>query len=299
MPVTTILAHGLRTGAGTGNKQPPPARTQCTGWSYHATTRNTRWLQTVDAESLTGQGIALTLTIRDTPDTPQEWAKLRNAFMHRMKRMGLIRCHWVTEWQRRKVPHLHMAVWFPDGADGNELEAKLLQHWLDLTASYGTASRGQHAAPIHGPIGWFKYTSKHAARGAKHYQRHPDARPDNWQSSGRVWGHTGLWTTIEPTQVDHTWQSFHKLRRLVRAWLKADAAKNHLGRIGITRRMLKCNDPKLSRCRGISQWIPEHVSAQMILCLMTEHTFNLRVPEETSAPTTTTTEEHKTPTETA
>ncbi|WP_425527867.1 rolling circle replication-associated protein, partial [Xylella fastidiosa] len=66
----------------------------------------------VREDKLTGVGLALTLTVRDCPATAQEWQRMRRAWEKRMKRAGMIRVHWVTEWQRRGVPHLHCAIWF-------------------------------------------------------------------------------------------------------------------------------------------------------------------------------------------
>lgn len=92
-------------------------------------------------------------------------------------RAGMVRLHWVTEWQRRGVPHLHCAIWFPDAYD----TITPTRAWVEVASAYGAGLRGQHARIIDGPVGWFQYLAKHAARGVKHYQRTADSIPEGWQ----------------------------------------------------------------------------------------------------------------------
>jgi hypothetical protein len=91
----------------------PAKRGQVNGWSAGAVREHTRWLRSVDTTRLDGQGVAVTLTVRDCPPTSDHWTRLRNALHERLRRAGLLRWHWVTEWQRRGVPHLHLAVYAP------------------------------------------------------------------------------------------------------------------------------------------------------------------------------------------
>lgn len=128
-------------------------------------------------DQLTGAGVALTLTLRDCPPTADDWHKLRRAWEKRMVRAGMVRLHWVTEWQRRGVPHLHCAIWFPDAYD----TITPTRAWVEVASAYGAGLRGQHARIIDGPVGWFQYLAKHAARGVKHYQRTADSIPEGWQ----------------------------------------------------------------------------------------------------------------------
>lgn len=244
-------------------------RGQVEGWSVGATRRNTQFLMSIEEQRLTGKGVAVTLTLRDCPATAQEWHRLRKAWIERMRRAGMIRLHWVTEWQRRGVPHLHCAIWF---ADLYDLYTPVTA-WVDLAgADFGAGDRGQHAAIIDGPIGWFKYLSKHAARGVKHYQRNSENIPEGWQSkTGRVWGHSGDWPITEPRKFylqDHTNDGdggWFSLRRMVRGWRLADArAAGDAWRIRSARGMFRNNDPNLSRLRGFSEWIPESEQLQML-----------------------------------
>lgn len=239
------------------------------GWSDGAVRRNTEFLMSVIETRLTGAGVALTLTLRDCPPTAQDWHKLRRAWEMRMRRAGMIRLHWVTEWQRRGVPHLHCALWWPDSYDCiTPLEA-----WVEVAEAYGASRRGQHARIIDGPKGWFQYLAKHAARGVKHYQRTADNIPEGWKKrTGRVWGKVGEWPIQEAVKVnlqdqhgDGGWFAF---RRLIRSWRKADARAAHPDvrrwRIRSARQMLKCTDPARSRVIGFMEWIPFEVQMAML-----------------------------------
>ena len=146
------------------------------GWSEGATRRNTEFLMSVREDRLQGVGYALTLTLRDCPPTADAWHKARRAWEARMRRSGMIRLHWVTEWQRRGVPHLHCAIWFED----RQKISLALAAWVAVASEYGASEKGQHGRYIDGPIGWFQYLAKHAARGVKHYQLSIETVPPSW-----------------------------------------------------------------------------------------------------------------------
>lgn len=229
------------------------------GWSAAAARRNTGFLRTIDERKLTGYGVALTLTLRDCPPTAEEWHRRRRAWIERMRRAGMIRLHWVTEWQRRGVPHLHCAIWFEHGYD----IAAATSAWLDLTAAYGSGLRGQHGRIIDGPVGWFQYLSKHAARGVQHYQRNADGIPAGWQNrTGRVWGHVGDWPLQAPIELQLEGREgdggYFAFRRLVRSWRVAEArASGDLSRLRYARRMLQASSRSHSEVRPVSEWISQ------------------------------------------
>ena len=267
MPVLTVYPHGGKGGvAPMKNSHQRAKRGEVQGWSLGATRRNTEFLMSVIEDRLTGAGVALTLTLRDCPPSAQAWHKLRRAWIERMRRAGMVRLHWVTEWQRRGVPHLHCAVWFSHGYD----TLTPIDAWVDLAGEYGAGHRGQHARRIDGPVGWFQYLSKHAARGVKHYQRSAENMPEGWQrKTGRVWGHTGDWPLQEKLrfhlQDQHGDGGWFAYRRLVRAWRRADArAAGDAYRIRSARRMLQCSDTGRSRLIGFAEWIPFEVQMGLI-----------------------------------
>lgn len=253
------LTMGMNDRAGNRN---PPKRGQITGWTPAAVRRHTRWLYSVHAPALDGWGYAMTLTVRDTPPTAAAWQAARKRWVQRLRGMGLVRLHWVVEWQRRGTPHLHSAAYFDHELTPRE-RVRLLEHWIGAAAEWGPGWHSQQVAPITGPLGWLQYLSKHAARGVRHYQR--QGRPDGWESTGRLWGYVGAWPVDEPLRVALTPQEFHRYRRLVRAWRIADArSSGDPRRIALARGMLRCNDRSLSTVRGASEWIPEHAAVRLL-----------------------------------
>ena len=272
MPVVTVYRHGGKGGIAPGrNDHMRTKRGEVQGWSVGATRRNTQFLMSVQEERLTGAGVALTLTVRDCPATAEDWTKLRKRWIERQRRAGMVRLHWITEWQRRGVPHLHVAIWWPDAYH----LSRPVNDWVELTAElYGSAVKGQHAKIIDGPVGWFRYLSKHAARGVKHYQRNNLNIPEGWMSkTGRVWGYSGEWPLAEPRvfglQSDDGDGGWFQLRRMVRSWRRADArAAGDKWRMRSAQVMLRSPDKDLSKLRGFSEWMPsDTVQLRMILNL--------------------------------
>lgn len=270
------------------NRTPPP-RGEVVGWSSAAVRRHTKWLYSVGAEALDGDGWAFTLTVRDCPPDAASWHAVRRAFVKRMERLGSVRFHWVTEWQRRGVPHLHGVVYFGGPIPGPipAPEAAIVVAWLGAAAAYRPGWRSQDVGPITGPLGWLQYLSKHAARGVAHYQR--QGKPEGWTKTGRLWGYGGSWPTSEPMRFDLDREGGYRLRRLVRSWRVADARaalqrqEQHPAsdpqlqlqrlsaarrRVRSARRMLRCSDPKLSAVRGASEWVPEETGVQLLWLLV-------------------------------
>jgi hypothetical protein len=172
--------------------------------------------------------------------------------------MGMLRGHWLTEWQRRGVPHMHAAVWFDDDLRNRDPFAisTIADHWCDLAAPYGAGRRGQHVESITDTVGWFKYLSKHAVRGLGHYQRSAESIPPGWKKTGRMWGHLGEWPTITPVRYTLHNDGFWAYRRLVQRWRLADArASGDPHRLRSARRMLKSSDRSAGSVRGVGEWI--------------------------------------------
>jgi hypothetical protein len=195
---------------------------------------------------------------------------MRRAFFKRLDRMGLVRAYWLTEWQRRGVPHMHAAIWLPDDAPRthpfalNDIKA----HWCAVAFDCGAGVSGQHVESIDDAVGWFQYLSKHAARGVKHYQRSAEGIPDGWKKTGRMWGHLGDWPTAEPVRYFVDNPGFWAFRRMVQRWRIADARESgEIGRIRSARRMLQSNDRAVGSCRGVSEWIDRYTTAAFVACL--------------------------------
>lgn len=262
MRTLKVYLHGATMGTPPGrNTHQRAKRGNVGGWSPGATRRNVAFLRSVEPDTLHvtehGEllyGIAFTLTVRDCPPTSDDWTRLRRAFLKRLQRAGMHRAHWVTEWQRRGVPHLHGCAW----STSPKFDIDIIRAWLDLASPYGVSPRGQHLAAITDPLGWFKYLAKHAARGVQHYQRSAENVPAGWVKTGRVWGHWGEWDTRPPIELYVSDRTFFRLRRLARSWRIADArSSGDARRIASARRMLTSHDRALSELRGVSEWIPQ------------------------------------------
>lgn len=252
-----------RNGATMGRGNPNPVggkRNRIVGWSPSSVRRHKRWLYSIESGDLVGEGDAITLTLRDCPDTQHEWSHMLQLLFGRLRADGYYRWHWVVEWQRRGTPHLHLAVY------GKESPGrKVIDHWLDIASPYRPELMGQHFTPITGPVGWLKYLSKHASRGVKHYQRH--GKPAGWETTGRLWGYGGEWPIFEADQGFLTMPQFWRVRRMVRSWAVADArARGDFRGVAYLRRMLKCNSRELSTVRGISEWVSGPVFLAMAFC---------------------------------
>lgn len=275
MPTVTSYRNGLTAGVGGGNPS-PVKRGEIKGWSSGAVRRHTAWLYSVDAPTLSAGyvGHAVTLTVRDCPPTAEAWGRARDTWLQRMRAAGAVRVHWVTEWQRRGVPHLHTAIYWPEGHPLAEVGGwRAAVDWLEVLEAYGPSLSAQRAERIDGDLGWIQYLSKHAARGVKHYQR--QGSPPGWEKTGRLWGKTGEWPTNDPERYVVDWPAYWRYRRLVRAWRVADAraerdVDTRRRRVPLARRMLSCPQPRLSRVRGVSEWVPEDVSNAFLVLLHEE-----------------------------
>lgn len=268
-------------------------RGRITGWSAEAVRRHTQWLKSVLWPLLTGYGYAVTLTMGECPSTPEEFHAARKAILMRLERDGAIRLHWVVEWTRRKVPHLHLTVYFERALDARG-RAALKAAWIEVAGRWVVRARGQDIKEISGPEGWAQYLSKHAARGVSHYQR--QGKPEGWETTGRLWGHWGDWPEEAPAGFAMDSAAWYATRRRIRAWRVADARKEFLSarealvrarsdrsrlqarkrlraareRLVKARQCLSHRERRVSAVRGLSEWTPRELVEQL-LDLAAEH----------------------------
>lgn len=273
MRIVKSYRHGFTLGTNSyepSAKRPRGDRSTVGGWSHGSTSRNIAFLRSIDETSLTGSGLALTLTVRDCPPSSDDWHRIRDTFFKRLNRLGLVRLHWVIEWQKRGVPHLHCAAFFDDTAP-TLLPAVIVKSWCELVADYKASPFAQYVLPITDSIGWFQYVSKHAARGVNHYQRSPENIPKSWQQkTGRMWGKIGEWSTIPFAEVYLSDAAFFMLRRIIKRWRIADArdSKNK-HRIKSAKKLLQCPE-NLGRVIGLSEWLPEQNLIQTLYFLKSQ-----------------------------
>jgi hypothetical protein len=293
MPSFKVYSNGFTVGVPPQkNDHKRSTRGEVQGWSESSTRRNTAFLYSVDTDNLTGYGYALTLTVKELPPSAEDWSRMVNKMLKRLKVRGRIRYHWVTEWQRRGVPHLHAMVYFDYQLTGEQIH-ELKTSWIQSAAYPGHKPpmiQSQTIKPVTGARGWVQYLGKHGSRGLKHYQR--ANKPASWKKTGRMWGKGGDWPQRQ-SEGELTLEHFHRLRRIVRRWRIANARQtpaqklcfedgqtfNHAHLLALThhhrtfsrrkriisaRNMLKCNDRKLSTVRGVSEWIEESLMLQLI-----------------------------------
>lgn len=267
MPVLRSLPGGYTVAcipAVMGAGLPGGNRGTIASWSRQAAARNTRFLRAQPRDGFDdGQPLACTLTLGRCPESSELWASMRNRFLRRVRRLGLIRLHWVVEWTRRGWPHLHCSVWLAEGVENGA--ERIVAAWLSVTEGYRTLERAQHVTPMHQAGGWLRYVGKHAARGVTHYQRSRNTLPAGWVTSGRMWGHRGEWCEPSSIDVPMSEAEFHQLRRLRRRLEVARArvrGDRHAERVAT--RMWRCGDERRSRVRGISAW-SEHEGEELRL----------------------------------
>lgn len=259
----SISLHGVKMGVA-GKNSTPSKRSFVGGWSHGSVRRNIDFLRSVDYSSCDGFGLVFTGTVAECPSDPDQWARLRRAFFARLDRMGLVRLHWVTEWQRRGVPHIHGIFFFADSCPS--IPSRVVTAWTELTARFGSSDRGQHVGPVTDALGWAKYMAKHASRGVNHYQRSKESIPTSWHGrTGRIWGKRGDWPIFETGKFRLRREVFFSYRRLLRSWRRADArASGCRFRIRSARSCLKSNTRNAAEVRGMSEWVPFDISTELL-----------------------------------
>lgn len=240
-------------------------RSVVSGWTPKSARSQKNWFYSVDISGLTGFGLSVTLTVRDCPPSAAEFHRLRKNFLQRLRDShGLIRGHWLIEWQARGVPHLHGCFYFETPVWPNVIA----DIWCDIVSDYGAKPVGQHLAPIHDPVGWLKYLAKHGARGIQHYQRQNKNRPREWDKSGRLWGYVGDWPIRDPMRFEVGREGFWQYRRLVNRWCIADArAQGDRRRVAFLKRQYQLSDRNLCEVRGTSDWIPLDAGLRLVVWL--------------------------------
>lgn len=87
----------------------PPKRKKISGWTKGAAQRNRAFLMSVDPTVLAHDlGYAVTLTLGATPLSAAIWGEIVHHLLVTLRRWGVVRFHWVTEWTTRGRPHLHL-----------------------------------------------------------------------------------------------------------------------------------------------------------------------------------------------
>jgi hypothetical protein len=235
-------------------------------------------MYSIDPARLNGVGIAFTLTLRETPEVT-EWNSLKKNLLQNIARYAvnaqttdeLLRWLTITEFQARKAPHIHGAIYVSpralftemQGVVAYEIGDKLTSDWVRLAEPFGTSIKAQDFKLIEGVEGWLEYLSKHVGRGTGHYQR--AGLPPGWASAPKLWSKGGRWPENAAIELPlSTLGRFHTFRRLAIRWLRADASrKGQAKRAAMYKRRLKKIKPEHSRFVGISDWMPHQVTLDL------------------------------------
>lgn len=248
IPKLSVRSTGFNGVNAINTKPPSIERGSSKGWTQATARRNKIFLQSVvSAQIIHLQGFAFTLTFREIPETPRILAKLIDNLTKFLARNGVEHYHWVIEWTRKGIPHIHGVAFaqndkLPPCPTRHDLQTAnqyqwdplgIKKYWVKSTPKYDTLHRSQFVTPVYGIDGWFKYVSKHASRGLDHFQRQRDSLPISWQGqTGRMWGKSRDWP-LRADDFDISRKAFFQIRRWVKGFLKSSAqtelrrVKNH------------------------------------------------------------------------
>jgi hypothetical protein len=273
VPTIKQYPSGTTAGVEPGRvKLPEVKRSAIKGWTAEAASRHVAFLRSIDHPAMADRCVySFTLTLRDTPETAEEWSAVRDAWLKSVRRRGAVAYHWVVEWQRRGTPHLHGALVFDHELVPLE-RFELLASWVAAAQQFRPSMIGQNLGRTMDAAAWSQYVAKHSARSARHYQR--AEMPPGWANSGRLWGSSreGWERRSEAYRVPL--DAFHQYRRLVRSWRLSDARAEvdpvtRARRISGARTMLK-NSRWEGRYRGVSEWVPGPVNSRLLAWLVDE-----------------------------
>lgn len=280
MAKVTLMSGGIKIAKAAGCNKMPDKRGDAKGWTVGSARRNTSFLMSIDERALShnrGKELpfALSLTFgREAIISPDDLRAIRKKFLDRLRLAGVIRLHWLVEFQRDGTPHLHMLVYMPFGPDPDRIASLIRGHWLDVAAGSGARASAQHVVPVGHLNGWQQYLAKHGARGVRHYQR---TMPEGWEKPGRMWGKVGEWPVLEwPFETDET--TFFRFRRINRSYeiarkrkeLRAARPEDRARLVKVLSHARKClADPRedgsrKSALRGMALWMPLEVSQAVL-----------------------------------
>ena len=218
--VSQVGPGGLTSGGAFGRGGNKGKRGECKGWSLGAINNMSRFMYSVIPGELSGNGFALSLTLRNCPATSADFKIVRDCLLRYFQKAGALRWHWLTEFTLRCLPHLHGVVFFPEH---KIITPKaIVARWCDITKEYETRPVAQMVQPISDIQGWFGYLTEHGSRSVKHYQK--EGMPDGWEKTGRLWGRS--YRDTWPLKMEKKrggWGKHWTVRRFVRSALLSEA----------------------------------------------------------------------------
>ena len=192
------------------------------GWTFGVARRHSDFLCQINEKAVDGFGLSLSFTVGFIPKTAADFFKVRRRFWRLVKEQcpPIIRRHWLVEFQSRRAPHMHSAVYF--SAPVSSVLLKRL--WMRAARDYRPALISQDIKPLRKIAALMRYFDRHAGRAAWHKQRSPESIPPGWEyKTGRMWGRSGAWPLQEILVYRMALPAFHCARRLLRSWAVADS----------------------------------------------------------------------------
>lgn len=212
------------------------------GWLSPASCRSfDRLLMSIDTHSLFSShphALTMTFTLRTLPPSPSDWAALIQNFYRSFNRLCPDTLSiYVTEMQRRAVPHAHLIVFFNAPPPPS---SQIIAIWLRVASAYGAQAPAQWVVPATSERGFLDYQSKHLSKGARNYQRCRDSYPPSWRARGALgsaWGRRGDWSPYlvapvvsvysasDPDDAVHYYNARRQARNVLRSTVKSDLTK--------------------------------------------------------------------------
>ena len=195
------------------------------GFSPEAARRLREFCVTQEAKGLVPWSTTLTVHRRVTPD---EWRQFMQTFRMRLKRRGWAGV-WRVELQRRKVPHVHVALWLPP----EEMLGSVVVSWCESTGEMTDVDALKHAVKGRRieSSGWAVYLALHSGK--------EKSAQLGWK--GKQWG---VWNADAFTRREASPYSRElpvaqevALRRFIGRLMRSKGSRARIGRAGFLRCM--------------------------------------------------------------
>lgn len=252
-------------------------RAQSKGWTRKSTINCRNLLQSVDIESLEDcwrqYGYFVTLTVKDCPPWHEAFTRIRESFLKRLRKLGLIHHLWTTEFSNGR-PHIHAMIW---------LTRPLMDKWI-LSAWIKSAKQfkpdpvnSQKIKEIYDLNGLLQYFNKSVTN----YQRQTSSVPSHWTNAGKVWGCSRNFPTLPAeklTMIRKKWYIARRINQKVKIGKKQRALKRENSKKPYSQRIfelkmaknyLKCGERKRSSVRGFNLSIGNRDRKKLIRYLET------------------------------
>ena len=207
--------------------QPPKGYVRGTidGFSAEASRRLREFCVTQEAKGL--DPYSTTLTVH-RPVTPEQWRAIMKRFRQRLLWNGWAGV-WRVELQKRKVPHVHVALWLPPGVE----KGHVIIAWCECTGEIGDVDALMHSVHMRKveSSGWAVYLALHDG---KHKESQLGWQGKQWG----VWNRDRFTARVEsPLSRELPVAQEVALRRFIGRLMRSKGSRARVGRAGFLRCM--------------------------------------------------------------